>query len=265
LGGGVLLGCDAAQRLIHFGDRFVGRGGSSRQSDDIAQFKPRGLEIPGFLHVMHAGASASTRGHEFAGVVAVRTSNDDDDGAVAGQGFRGMLAKFGGLADRVTEADLAPREPSADSSDKMADAFDRLGCLGDDSEAWVFDELIHVGFRQHHVVGAEVFRHSANFRVVALAYDHGMETLRDKFHEGGMGDVDERTSSFKHVAPSGPGRSDPQIRSAMGRDQHGGGGDFGGVRGEPDAGVAQLGEDAFVVDQFTENRDGSGFRVSGGE
>src|SRR5207245_706863 len=94
--------------------------------------------------VMHAGTVTAARRHQFAGVVAVRAANDDDDLALPRQLDGGGLALFRRLANGVNEPDLGVRKSPANQGDDLSDPFNRLCGLRDHAEAGPFLERVHI-------------------------------------------------------------------------------------------------------------------------
>ena len=66
--------------------------------------KPILVEIGSGLNVMDTRAMSCARVQEFTGVVAIRSTDDDDHVTLLRQIYRGVLSLFGRLANRIYEA-----------------------------------------------------------------------------------------------------------------------------------------------------------------
>ncbi len=213
---------------------------------------------------MHPGTTARTGGGELAGVVAVTSAHHHHDRALPGQIFRRLLSVLGRLTDRVAEADLGLRETSFQVFHQLPDPGDRLCGLAHHTEQGTGFQGIDLGFVQHDVASGMILGEAADLDMLGLADDHRMASLTDQGVEGGVGAVDEGAGGFGDFESHGFQRCNASSRGAMGGDEHPAGGDIGWIRpGEDTAGAEGL-DDGGVVDEFTEDGDGSGGGGEGG-
>src|SRR5690349_17256039 len=116
-------------------DDFVRCGSAGGKPYCFGAGEPRGVEISRGLNVMHARTVLLARREQLARVVAMSTTDDHHEIALAGEVNRGLLTKLGGLTDRVDKADFGRGDTSPHQGNEAIDAFDRLSGLGNDSKA----------------------------------------------------------------------------------------------------------------------------------
>ena len=92
---------------MHLVDRLVERRCARRQSDRVDVIKPRGIQIIGTLDLEGWSLVFVTQMNQSPGVVRIPAAHDDDGVHAAHQVEQCALAKLGGLADRVDDANIS--------------------------------------------------------------------------------------------------------------------------------------------------------------
>jgi len=225
--------------------------------------KPISVQVGCGLDVMDAGAMAAAGGDEFMRVVAVRAADDDDDVTLLRELDGGVLAQFGRLADGVHEADFRFGKALDEEPDELTHFVDGLRGLGDDAEAGAFGERMNILLAQDDIELREIFRHAADFHVVALADDDGVKTFTHQFRETAMSDLNERAGGFENVQTAAARLAHDVFGRTVGGDHHCGSFNRAGLLRELDSPGAQVGEDSFVVDEVA--KDGKWFALGGFE
>src|SRR6266850_1354997 len=99
--------------------------------------------------MVHASAVPGAGGYQFAGVVAVRASDDNDDIRQPRQFGGSKLPLLGWLADGVNETNFGARKSLFNQRDELLHTVDGLRGLRRDPKAWSFSQIGHVVFVQH--------------------------------------------------------------------------------------------------------------------
>src|SRR5688572_9497844 len=108
---------------------------------------------------MNARAMAGAGRDEFARIIAVRATDDDDDIALLREFDGGGLALLGRLANGVPEADLRIKKTRANELHEVAHALNGLRGLRDDAKACAWLKLLHILLSQYDIKFIEIAGH----------------------------------------------------------------------------------------------------------
>jgi hypothetical protein len=146
---------------------------------------------------------ASCQFRQFPAIIALRTSDNDNDVALGRQSMHSFLAIFGRLADGVHEADIRRRVTRANGVHDIENQVQGLSGLGHDSKpaypCYRLVEAFDFIFAQDHGVLFEVADQAADLDMIRLSNNDGVAAFGDELPQDEMDSPDQWTSGIVYL------------------------------------------------------------------